>query len=60
MAKYIRVLGQKVKKGKKMTYGAGWRLVATSGDTRVFVGSLIRTFNLDSGKRLALFSVPKP
>ena len=48
----------KVRRGKKMTKGAGWTLVATSGRNRQFKGTLLKTINFGS-KRLAIFSVPK-
>ncbi|MGB9429351.1 MAG: hypothetical protein WCC11_05660 [Gammaproteobacteria bacterium] len=44
-------------KGKKMTPGTGWRLIATKGKHRKFKGTLIDTMNF-GGKRLAIFSVP--
>jgi len=64
MATDITYKGKNVPKaprtGKKgrMTTGLGWRLVATRGQRRYFVGTLISTFNF--GKtRLAVFTVPK-
>ena len=48
----------KLRRGKKMTKGAGWTLVATSGRKRQFKGTLLKTFNFGT-KRLAIFSVPK-
>lgn len=48
----------KVRRGRKMTKGSGWRLVATSGRKREFRGTLLKTINFGS-KRLAIFSVPK-
>ena len=49
---------KRLRRGKKMTKGAGWKLVATSGRKREFKGTLLSTFNFGA-KRLALFSVPK-
>ena len=48
----------KLRRGKKMTKGSGWKLEATSGRKRVFKGTLLKTINFGS-KRLAIFSVPK-
>jgi hypothetical protein len=47
-----------VKKGKRMTSGAGWRLSTTRGRQRQFAATLLKTFNL-GGRRIAIFSVPK-
>jgi len=58
MASHTRVLGQKVRKGEKMTKGSRWRLVAQSGRKRAFAGTLLTTFNLGH-RRMAVFSVPK-
>jgi hypothetical protein len=58
MAAYTSVLGQKVRKGGKMTKGSSWRLVAQGGRKRAFPGTLLTTFNLGH-KRIAVFSVPK-
>jgi hypothetical protein len=58
MARYTRVLGQRVRKGGKMTKGSRWRLVAQSGINRAFAGTLLTTFNLGH-RRMAVFSVPK-
>jgi len=58
MASEIIIKGQKAKKGERMTKGTGWRLATVKGRKRVFVGTLIETFNFGS-KRLAIFSVPK-
>ena len=49
---------KKPRRGKKMTKGAGWKLVATKGRSREFHGTLIKTLNFGA-KRLAIFSVPK-
>jgi hypothetical protein len=49
---------KKVRRGKKMTKGAGWKLIATKGRKRQFSGTLLKTFNFGA-KRLAIFSVPK-
>jgi hypothetical protein len=57
-APMITVKGTKPRKGERMTNGNGWRLVATKGKKRMFVGTLLDTVN--HGKnRLAIFSVPK-
>ena len=58
MAGEIIIKGQKAKDGERMTKGTGWRLATVKGRKRVFVGTLIETFNFGS-KRLAIFSVPK-
>jgi len=47
-----------VRKGKRMTKGAGWKLSTTKGRKRQFNGTLISTINIGA-KRLAIFSVPK-
>jgi hypothetical protein len=57
MAKKIVIEGQKAKKGERMTHGNGWRLAATKGRTRIFAGTLLKTFNI-GGRRIAIFSVP--
>lgn len=49
---------KRLRRGKKMTKGSGWNLVATSGRKRQFKGTLVATINHGS-KRLAIFSVPK-
>jgi len=54
----ITIKGKKPKKGKRLTKGTRWRLAAVTGRDRVFVGTLLQTFNFGS-KRLAIFSVPK-
>lgn len=58
MATPIIIKGTKPKKGERMTEGSGWRLVATKGKKRVFVGTLLTTVNKDK-TRIAIFSVPK-
>ncbi|MGQ0485560.1 MAG: hypothetical protein ACT4SY_09445 [Hyphomicrobiales bacterium] len=58
MAGEITIKGQKAGKGEKMTVGSGWRLVATKGKKRVFVGTLLDTVN-KGDLRIAVFSVPK-
>lgn len=58
MATDVVIKGQKAKKGERMTLGAGWRLATTKGKQRVFVGTLLKTFNFGN-RRLAIFSVPK-
>ncbi|MGB9403221.1 MAG: hypothetical protein WCA98_06770 [Candidatus Acidiferrales bacterium] len=59
MATHTNVLGMKVKRGKRMTEGAGWRLVIQKGSERAFVGTLLKTFNLTKKRRIAIFSAPK-
>jgi hypothetical protein len=54
----VIIKGQRAKSGERMTGGAGWRLATTKGKKRVFVGTLLKTFNFGK-KRLAIFSVPK-
>ena len=58
MAGEISIKGKKAPKGAKMTKGSGWRLVATTGQKRVFAATLLQTINMGS-KRIAIFSVPK-
>jgi hypothetical protein len=58
MADEISIRGKKAPKGEKMTKGMGWRLAATTGQKRVFVGTLLQTLNMGS-TRIAIFSVPK-
>jgi hypothetical protein len=41
-----------------MTRGSRWRMVSLKGRKRVFVGTLIWTFNY-ADMRFAFFSVPK-
>jgi hypothetical protein len=59
MASEITIKGEKAKRGERMTRGSGWRLAIVRGRKRIFVGTLLQTFNLDTKKRLAVFSVPK-
>lgn len=54
----IILKGTKPKKGERLTARSGWRLVATKGKKRVFVGTLITTINRGA-TRIAIFSVPK-
>lgn len=58
MAAEITIKGKKARKGERMTKGSGWRLATVKGTKRVFVGTLLWTFN-SGHKRLAVFSVPK-
>ena len=58
MANKITIQGKKAKRGERMTKGTGWRLAATTGKKRVFIGTLLETINMGS-KRIAIFSVPK-
>jgi len=58
MASEIIIKGQKAKAGERMTGGVGWRLATTKGKKRVFVATLLKTFNFGKN-RLAVFSVPK-
>ena len=58
MADQIRILGQKARRGERMTKGKGWRLAMEKGRKRVFIGTLLETINLGDS-RLAIFSVPK-
>jgi hypothetical protein len=57
MANEIQIKGQKAKRGERMTPGAGWRLAALKGKKRVFVGTLLQTFNFGS-KRIAISAFP--
>ena len=54
----IIIKGVKAKRGERMTKGQGWRLVVVKGKKRIFVGTLLDTYNFGK-KRLAIFSVPK-
>jgi hypothetical protein len=58
MAGDITIKGKKARKGQRMTMGSGWRLAVVKGDKRVFVGTLLWTYN-SGKKRIAVFSVPK-
>ena len=58
MAKKLRVNKKRVQRGKRMTKGKRYSIVAIKGRTRKFAATLIKTFNLGK-RRLALFSVPK-
>ena len=58
MAPKITIKGKKPRKGKHLTKGTRWRLAAVTGRKRVFVATLLHTFNFGK-KRLAIFSVPK-
>ncbi len=58
MANDVTIKGKKAKKGERLTKGNGWRLAATKGRKRVFVGTLLETINLGP-QRIAIFSVPK-
>lgn len=58
MAYGITIKGDRARKGERMTGGQGWRLATTRGRKRVFVGTLLKTFNF-GGRRIAIFSVPK-
>ena len=58
MAAQITIKGVKAKKGERMTGSRGWRLVATKGRKRIFVGTLLGTLNKGAA-RIAIFSVPK-
>jgi len=58
MAGQITIQGSKAAKGERMTTGNGWRLATTKGKKRVFVGTLLQTFNFGN-RRIAIFSVPK-
>ena len=58
MATEITIKGEKAGRGERMTKGKGWRLAVLKGRRRIFVGTLLDTYNF--GKmRLAIFSVPK-
>jgi hypothetical protein len=58
MAGQIKIMGQKARRGDRMTKGKGWQLAVQKGKKRVFVGKLLETINMGN-KRLAIFSVPK-
>jgi hypothetical protein len=58
MAGQTRIMGQKARRGERMTMGSGWRLAKETGRKRVFAGTLLTTFNLGV-RRIAIFSVPK-
>lgn len=54
----IKIMGQKARRGDRMTKGKGWRLAVQKGRKRVFVGTLLEIINFGN-KRIAIFSVPK-
>ncbi len=58
MAKQIKIMGQKARRGDRMTKGRGWKLAIEKGRKRVFTGTLLATIN-DGDTRVAIFSVPK-
>lgn len=58
MITYDRRRVRRAVRGAKMRKGNGWKLVATRGRERYFVGTLLYTHNFD-GARVAVFSVPK-
>jgi hypothetical protein len=61
MAAKITIEGQPARKGDRMTRakgGGGWRLAAVTGKKRIFVGTLLTTFNFGD-KRITIFNVPK-
>jgi hypothetical protein len=58
MANQIKIMGQRARRGERMTKGKGWRLAIEKGRKRVFIGTLLETINFGD-KRLAIFSVPK-
>lgn len=61
MADNITHRGSRVRQARpsgKMTKGSGWRLIATKGQKRYFVGTLLYTHNFNKA-RVAIFSVPK-
>jgi hypothetical protein len=58
MVAAITIKGTKAPKGANMTGTTGWRLVATKGKKRIFVGTLLGTVNRGKA-RITIFSVPK-
>jgi hypothetical protein len=54
----ITILGEKAKRGARMTPGKSWRLAVIKGKKRVFVATLLGTHNVGN-MRIAVFSVPK-
>ncbi len=58
LTRALNAQGVRAVKGERMTRGQGWRLVTTRGRKRVFVGTLLQTFNFGN-RRIAIFSVPK-
>lgn len=58
MAAGITIKGEKARRGERMTGGKGWRLATVKGRRRVFVGTLLKTFNFGH-RRIAIFSVSK-
>jgi hypothetical protein len=58
MAPRITIKGKRPKKGKRLTRGTRWRILAVTGRKREFVGTLLHSFNLGR-RRIAIFSVPK-
>lgn len=59
VANEITIRGYKAPRGARMTKGRAWRLVAMKGRKRFFKATLLRTFNLANGQRIAMFNVPK-
>jgi hypothetical protein len=56
--KTTKVLGQKIRRGERMTKNSKWKLTTETGLKRAFTGTLLETFNI--GKtRIAIFSVRK-
>ena len=49
----VRIMGQKARKGERMTKGKGWRLAMEKGRKRVFIGTLLETVNFGN-KRIAI------
>lgn len=55
MARKTKILGQKIKRGKKLPTGKGYRLLR-AGSQRAFKASLIKKFKI-SGELVAVFRV---
>ena len=51
-------MARKLRRGKRMTRGYGWRLETTKGKKKGFAATLLKTINLGR-RRIAIFSVPK-
>jgi hypothetical protein len=57
MASRTTMHGRRVRRGKRMNPGKGWRLYPSKTSKRVFKASLLHAFDIKDGQRLALFRV---
>jgi len=56
--KTTKVLGQKIRRGERMTKNSKWKLTPEKGRQRAFTGTLLGTFNI-GGTRIAVLNVRK-